>query len=140
MDYQKINSGYLVRLYRGERVNESLLEFIKTEGIPGGVLQGIGALTEVTLGYFDTAGKEYLKKQFDDIYEVISFSGNISYTNGEPFIHAHILLGSRQFAAYAGHFFEGTVAVTMEIFITTFSQKIERAMDREFGLNLLKLG
>lgn len=139
MEYQEVKDGFLVRLIRGEKITETLLQFINEKEIPGGILTGIGAIEKVTLGYFDRDKKEYLRKEFNDIYEVVSFLGNISYVNDEPFVHAHITLGDNKFQSHVGHFFEGTVAVTMEIFIRTFEDKIYREKDEDLQLNLLKL-
>jgi predicted DNA-binding protein with PD1-like motif len=140
MDYQIVNGGYWVRLYRDEKVNEALLNFIKEKEIPSGVISGIGAVEKVTLGYFDRDKKEYLRREFNDIYEVVSFNGNISYVKGAPFVHAHIILGDINFGTIGGHFFEGSVAVTMEIFVRVFEDKIHRELDDDLQLNLLKLG
>ncbi len=140
MEYQPVKDGFLIRLHRNEKVTKTLLNFIKENQIQGGIITGIGAVENVTLGYFDRNEKQYLRREFKDIYEVVSFKGNISYVNDEPFIHAHIVLGDRDFNSHAGHFFEGTVAVTMEIFLRTFSDRIQREPDEDLQLNLLKLG
>ena len=139
MEYQPIKGGFLVRLFRGEKVTETLLAFISEREIQGGSLCGIGAIEKVTLGYFDRRKKEYLRREFDDIYEVVSYIGNISYVKDEPLIHAHIVLGDREFRSHAGHFFEGTVAVTMEVFIKVTDEKIIREKDEDLQLNLLHL-
>lgn len=140
MEYQSVKDGFLVRLFRGEKVTETLLKFIKEREISGGIITGIGAVEKVTLGYFDRNEKQYLRREFNDIYEVVSFNGNISYVKDEPFVHAHIMLGDRKFQTIAGHFFEGSVAVTMEIFMRVFEDKIRREPDEVLQLNLLKLG
>lgn len=140
MEFQKVENGFLVRLIRGEKVTETLAKFIEEQEIVGGVLSGIGAVENVTLGYFDRDKKQYLRSEFNDIYEVVSFIGNISYVNDEPFVHAHITLGDKKFQSHVGHFFEGTVSVTMEFFIRTFDKKIRREKDDDLQLNLLKLG
>lgn len=139
MQYQSVEGGFLVRLHRNEEVNETLTNFLKEQEIQGGIVSGIGAVEKVTLGYFDRDKKEYLRREFNEIYEVVSYQGNISYVDDEPFIHAHIILGDREYKTHAGHFFEGTVAVTMEIFIKAFGEKIIREADNDLQLNLLKL-
>jgi len=140
MQYQPVEGGFLVRLQRYEKVTETLVNFLKEKGIQGGIISGIGAVEKVTLGYFDRNKRQYLRREFNEIYEVVSYQGNISYVNDEPFIHAHIILGDREFRTHAGHFFEGTVAVTMEIFVKVFTEKIKREADDDLQLNLLKLG
>jgi len=139
MEYQPIKSGFLVRLFRDEKLTETLLAFIKKRKIQGGSISGIGAIEKVTIGYFDRNEKQYQRREFNDIYEVVSYIGNISYVRDEPLIHAHIILGDREFCSYAGHFFEGTVAVTMEVFITVADDMIFREKDDDLQLNLLRL-
>ena len=139
MEYQSIRDGFMVRLFRDEKVTETLLAFIKEIGIQGGSITGIGAIEKATLGYFDRNKKQYVQREFNDIYEVVSYNGNISYVKDEPFIHSHILLGDREFQSHAGHFFEATVAVTMEIFVRITDGKILREKDDDLQLNLLRL-
>lgn len=139
MEYQQVKDGFLVRLFRNEKVTETLLAFIKEKKIQGGSISGIGAVEKVTLGYFDRNEKQYLRREFSDVYEVVSYMGNISYVKDEPLIHAHIILGDREFASHAGHFFEGTVAVTLEVFIRVTEDKILREKDDDLQLNLLRL-
>ena len=140
MEYRSVKGGFLLRLHRNEKVTETILNFIKEKEIAGGVINGIGAIEKVTLGYYNPNEKKYHHGEFNGIYEVVSFMGNISYVKEEPFIHAHIVLGDSEFQSHAGHFFEATVAATLEIFIRSFEAKLQREMDDSLGLNLLKLG
>lgn len=139
LTFRAVEGGYLLRLQRGARVMETLLAFIKAKQIAGGTVSAIGALEDVELGYFRLSDQHYLRKKVSGIYELISFSGNISYVAGEPFVHAHVILGDPEFQSLAGHFFNGTVAVTMEVYLTEFKEKITRSPDQETGLNLLDL-
>jgi uncharacterized protein len=139
MDYQPTKDGFLIRLFRDEKVTDTLLTFIKEKKIQGGSVTGIGAIEKVTLGYFDRNKKQYLQREFADIYEVVSYTGNISYVKDEPFIHSHIVLGDREFQSHSGHFFEGTVAVTMEIFVRVTDDRIIREKDNDLQLNLIRL-
>ncbi len=54
MKARKIAGGYLVRLDREEEVIETLASFVAAQKIPCGILQGIGAVNNLELGYFDT--------------------------------------------------------------------------------------
>jgi predicted DNA-binding protein with PD1-like motif len=139
LEFKKLDSGYFIRLERGESVMESLSQFLDEKQIQGGVLNGIGALENVKIGYFDINKKEYLQKEFSDIYEVVSFLGNISLIENKAFVHAHIILGDRNYNTHAGHFFDGKVAVTMELFIRVFEKVLQRETDKFTNLNFLKL-
>ncbi len=139
LTYQRVDDGYLVRLPKGAAVTTSLIEFLSEEHVYTGTLRAIGALQEVELGYFDLANKTYLRKSFPGIYELVSFSGNISLVDAKPFIHAHAILSDANFSPIAGHFFDATVAVTMEVHVSPVSQTISREIDPETELKLLKL-
>ena len=68
-----------------------------------------------------------------------TFTGNITLVNGEPFIHAHITLANIEFGAVGGHFKEGTVGATLEVFVTRLNTEIHRCPDEAVGLNLMDL-
>lgn len=133
----KVDSGWFVRLDRGEEIMQTLVDFIAAENIPAGAIAGIGALTKVELGYFNRDTKEYQRRKFDGVYELLSLTGNIAYVDNKPMVHAHCILGDADYQVVGGHLFSGIVAVTGEIYIGVFSDKFKRAMDPEVELNLL---
>ena len=137
MQAKKISNGYFLRIDKDEEIISTLISFISSEKVQSGAISGIGALTDVTLGYFDRKEKKYLKKLFNDSYELLALNGNISYVNDEPIVHAHCVLGKADYQLIGGHLFSGTVAVTGEIYIQTFTEKFNRQLNNEFSLNLL---
>ena len=137
MQAKKVDGGFFLRLDKGEEVISSILNFVANEKIPSGVISGIGALTEVTLGYFDRKEKKYLRQIFNDTYELLSLNGNISYIGDGPIIHAHCVLGKADYQLIGGHLFSGIIAVTGEIYIQTFTEKFNRQLNDKFSLNLL---
>jgi predicted DNA-binding protein with PD1-like motif len=137
MQTKKISGGYFLRIDKGEEVISSIVNFAADNKIPSAVITGIGALTDVTLGYFDQKQKQYLKRTFKDIYEMLSLSGNVSYLDDKPMVHAHVILGRPDYTLIGGHLFSGIVAVTGEIYIKAFEDKFNRRLNPEFDLNLL---
>ena len=136
MQYQSFQNGYFVRLERGERVTESLHRFFQHQQVTAGLIQALGALESVRLGYFDRERKQYLEKEFSGVYELLSFQGNVALVETEPFLHAHAVLGAADYLTYGGHFIEGIVAVTMEVVVLTFPLEIHRRLDEKTGLRL----
>lgn len=55
MRFSKTEFGYIARLEPGEEIITSLSSFAKDWGFESATLQGIGAATELTIGYFDRA-------------------------------------------------------------------------------------
>jgi len=134
-----INTGFILRLDRGESVADLLRQFASEQRIPAGFISALGALRDVTLGYFDLNAKTYRKKQFKGIYELVSFQGNLAALDGEPIWHIHAVLADQEMRVVAGHFFEAQVAVTFEAHIITEDVRLLRRSDSETGLNLLDL-
>ena len=139
MKYSKTNTGYLLRLFKGERIIESLVKFCLEERITSGSITAIGGASSITLGYYDLATKEYSWKDFPEVYEIVSLNGNISLVDGVPFIHAHTVITDRSFNAFGGHLKEGIVAATCEVFVNPSDETFSRKMDDEIGLKLLDL-
>lgn len=135
-DYSK---GYVLKLEPGEDLQETLGAFVTQKRIPSAFFQGIGALTEVELGYFDLAKNDYEKHSFGGHYELITASGNISVEADVPFVHTHVVLSDEKCQAIAGHLFKGIVAITVEIFLFPMDIALLREKDPKMnfkGLNL----
>lgn len=134
---------YMVRLVRDEDVLLTLAAFCKERGIAHGVFSAIGAIKNSRVGYYDLAKKEYGNKEYLDAMEVASMTGNVALVDGEPFIHCHVVLSGIAPGSHnqpiGGHLFEATVAVTLEVHFTSFTEPVTRSFDDEIGLKLLDL-
>jgi len=139
MKSRAVAGGYLIRLEKGEKAMVSLVSFAEKHGIQCGILQGIGAVRDLELGYFDTAAGEYRRRRIQQTVEVVSLSGNISMLDGKPFIHAHIAVAGPDQKLLGGHFFGGVVAVTLEIFIRIIPGELTRKPDPAVGFNFWDL-
>ncbi len=139
MKSRKVAAGYLVRLDKGEEAISSLTSFIAKKKVPCGTILGIGAIDNITIGYFDLSRHTYRKKNIKKVMEVVSLSGNISYLDGKPFVHTHIILAGPDHKTLGGHFFSGTVAITLEIYIHVIPAKLRRVYDKKVGFNFWDL-
>jgi len=139
MRFKKIGSTYIIRLERGEKVIEKLLELCEKEKIKAGYFNGLGALDEVELAHFSLTTREYYSKKLSGQYEITSLHGNISEMSGKGYIHAHIVVGDSQFNSWSGHLREATISATCEIFLVKLDGMINRKKDEETGLNLLDI-
>jgi hypothetical protein len=139
MQTKKIADGFVVKLDKKEQLVDSLIKFAQQEKVDSGSVAGIGAVTNVTLGYFDRQQKKYIEKRFEEVYELVSLLGSIATINYQPTLHLHIIISDKNYKLYAGHLFSGEVAVTAEIFVRAYSEPLRRKKDPEFGLNLLDL-
>ena len=135
MKYKKIGNKYFVRLQRGEKVIETLTNFLFKKRVFAAQIVAVGAFSHATLGYFSVKKRKYFYKKFKDV-EATAIIGNVSSLNGKSFIHAHAVLGRHDFTSAAGHLKEATVSATFEGVITASKTRIKRKLDPVTGLNL----
>ena len=139
MQYKKVQNGFMIRLVKGEEIIATLSAFVEEQKIPGGFVFGLGAFKDATLGYFDSAKKEYLKNHFKEDMEFGSLTGSVSHFEGKPFVHAHVVAAGPDARAFFGHLFSATISATGEFFIIPSDARIERKADPDTNLNLLDL-
>jgi predicted DNA-binding protein with PD1-like motif len=137
MQFAQFGEQYLIRLEKGEEVLSTLSSFVNDEEIKAGVVSGIGAVRDATLGYFDPETNEYIEELFEGSYEVASISGSAGLFENNPILHLHASLADRNHSVKAGHLFSATVSATLEIHIAKLPGVLERRMDEQTGLKLL---
>ena len=101
MHFQKTSQGYVVRLQKGEEIMESLTRFMDDRGIGAGFVLGLGAVTDVALGFFNAETREYTRKEYHEEYELVNLTGNLSYDGGSPRLHAHVVISGQAMATPA---------------------------------------
>jgi predicted DNA-binding protein with PD1-like motif len=113
---------YAIVFNKGDEVVEGLLSFAREEKVQASHFTAIGALSDVTLGYFNWTKKTFDKISIQEQVEVLSLVGNIVFDNGDPKLHAHVVIGKSNGTAHGGHLMEGHV---------------HRKIDKETGLALI---
>jgi len=140
MFYQKIdNSNFLIRIEKGEEILTCLKKFCLKLKIKSGFFYGLGALDQVTLANYNVSEKKYLEKKFKKSYELTNITGNISFFENDIVIHAHGTLADEKMMVVGGHFMEGVVSGTAELYLTALPIKIFKKYDKETGLKLMDL-
>lgn len=124
---------------KNDEVRDRLLEFANLHHFADAHLAGIGAFSEVTLGFFDPRQKEYRKIPINEQVEVLSFTGNIVQKDGKPRLHAHVVVGKSDGTAHGGHFLGGKVWPTLEMILSEMPVHLRRRDDEATGLALIEL-
>ncbi|MDO8574413.1 MAG: DUF296 domain-containing protein [bacterium] len=130
---------YVLRFDFGEEFIETFKRFCAGEKIASGFFSGLGAASEVTLGFFDLETKKYLENKFVENLEIASLTGNISKNEGDLVIHTHSVLGrnNNNYESLAGHVKNLVVSAALEIHLIALDDPLERKFDSKTGLNLL---
>jgi predicted DNA-binding protein with PD1-like motif len=123
----------------GDEVATGLLAFAKEKRLTGSHFTAIGALSDVTLGFFDWDKKDYQKIQINEQVEVLSLIGDIALNKGEPKVHAHVVVGKSDGTAHGGHLMEAHVRPTLEVILVESPEHLIRKTDEASGLALIDL-
>ena len=116
----------------------SLLErFAKEQRLTAASFSAIGAFSSAVLGYFDRERKGYEEIEVDEQAEVLTLVGDVAVDEGEPKIHAHVVLGKRDGAAVGGHLLRARVWPTLELILRESPTKLRKRHDPETGLALI---
>jgi predicted DNA-binding protein with PD1-like motif len=124
---------------KGDEVMQVLTEFAAERKLAAGHFTAIGAFSDVKLGFLDPETKEYEPIVLDEQVEALTLVGDVSLQDGEPRIHAHVVVGRRDGRAYGGHLLEAHVWPTLEVVLTESPAHLRREVDRETGLPLIVL-
>jgi len=128
---------YAVIFDRGDEVVEGLLSFARQKKVQASHFTAIGAFFDVTLGYFNWTKQTYDKIFIKEQVEVLSLVGNIVFDNGDPKLHAHIVIGKSDGTAHGGHLLEGHVRPVLEVILVESPSHLHRKMDKETGIALI---
>jgi uncharacterized protein len=141
MSTYKTNRTIIGQLPSGSDLYEELSKFVVREDILLGRIQGIGAVTQAKIAYYDQGKNEYIALEFSGGMEILSLTGNISMREGKPFVHAHIILGDREGKTFGGHLLAGTKIFACELSIEEFDgEQLIRTKDEKTGLFLWNSG
>ncbi|MEM7174750.1 MAG: PPC domain-containing DNA-binding protein [Chlamydiota bacterium] len=139
MHYADFADGFILKIEREEEVHQVLTGFANQKRIPSAFYHGIGALKEISLGYFDVQKKDYLSQKFSESYELLSLQGNLSFVEGAYFPHTHVVLSNGNYQTIGGHLFSGVVSVTVELFFFPIDIALERKSNVKLNFKELDL-
>jgi len=122
---------------KGDEPVAGLTAFAKAQKLGAAHFTAIGAFSDVTLGYFDRAKRDYKKIPLHEQVEVLSLLGDIALDNGEPKVHAHVVVGRADGQARGGHLLEAHVWPTLEVVLVESPRHLRKRHDPETGLALI---
>lgn len=132
-----VKNTYLLRLDKGDDLLKTLTEIVKENEIKLATISGLGAVSEVVFGYYDQKEWEYNFIEKKGQFEILSLNANVSIKDGEPMVHAHIMLADDNGNAFGGHLAEGTKVFASEIEIQELDNPDKvRKYDQDTGLTL----
>ncbi len=124
---------------KGAEVVDTIQEFAAEQRVLSSHFTGIGAFSGLVIGFFDRAKRDYNRIVIAEQVEVLSLTGDITFENDKPKVHAHVVVGKSDGSAYGGHLIEGHVFPTLELILVQSPKYLKRRLDAETGLALIDL-
>ena len=131
---------HVVVLDEGDEILDSLRRFAREHRLAASRFTAIGALRSVALGFRQMERRRYDRIELGEQVEVLGLHGFVTEgPDGEPMIHAHIVVGLASGEARGGHLLEGVVRPTLELVLTEEPAHLRRRHDEATGLALIDL-
>ena len=125
---------------KGAELMATLTSFARRERMGAAHFTAIGAFSEVMLGYFDRERREYSRIPVLEQVEVLTLAGDIALEQGDPKVHAHVVVGKADGSAHGGHVLSARVWPTLELVLTESPRALAKRSDPETGLALIDIG
>ncbi|ACV46895.1 MULTISPECIES: PPC domain-containing DNA-binding protein [Halomicrobium] len=137
MDYREVETTreYVCRLETGRDWRAQIEDFADEQGIDAAFFQGLGAVEDAEIYFYDQERQEYDAVTFPEPLEVAACVGNVSLLDGEPFAHTHAVLSRPDGSALAGHLNSATVFAG-ELHVRAFDAELAREHDETTDLDL----
>ena len=123
---------------KGEEILEKVREVAEKEKIKLADISALGAVSEFTVGVFDTEAKEYHANEFKGSFEIVSLTGTINTMNDEFYCHLHMSAGNEKGQVFGGHLNKAIISATCEMVITLIEGRVDRRFEEKVGLNLFQ--
>lgn len=125
------------RLPHGKDILQSIEAVCKEYSIKMAVFSLIGAVSSATIGAYDQNRKVYDTFKAESPLEIVTCMGNISIKEGQPFVHAHIVLADEKGKTLGGHLFSESIIFAGELYLMELSgEPLHRKHDETTGLML----
>jgi predicted DNA-binding protein with PD1-like motif len=124
----------------GDEVLDGLMWFSKEFKPESARFTAIGAFQDVVVAYFDWATKKYKEIPVNEQVEVLTLAGDIAWKDdGEPVVHAHVVVGLKDGTTRGGHLRKAHVRPTLELVLVEYPKHLARKHDPETGLTLIRV-
>lgn len=131
---------YAVIFETGDELSSGLKQFAKQNNLAGSSFKAIGAFSQVKLAWFNWETKKYQPSVFlNEQVELVSLIGDIALHQRKPQVHAHVVVAKADGSAHGGHLLEAHVRPTCEVILIENPLHLQKAIDPETGLPLIKL-
>jgi predicted DNA-binding protein with PD1-like motif len=108
-----------VRLDPGEEILDVLRSVsVETPIHVASISSGVGMLKSAVLGFFEVPLDDYVPTDYEGPLDLSVVSGNITWRDGVPVPHVHVVFNDREMRTISGHLLRGICHITVELFLS----------------------
>lgn len=137
MRSRKVSDGFILRLEKGELIQEQVKQFCNENKVAAGWVSGLGGALWAEIAFYHLTEKAYEFDRIDELLEIASITGNVGQDKDGAALHLHVVVADENSHSYSGHLKEAAVAGTCEIYLRVFEEPIVRIHSEEIGLKLM---
>ena len=130
---------YVVVCDPGDEAVSVLTQFARSQQLQAAQITALGAFERATVGWFDTATKQYRRIPVEEQCELVSLIGDVAVGEEGPVPHMHATLGLSDGTTRGGHLLEGLVFPTLEAVVTETPARLRKVMRPDIGIALIDL-
>lgn len=131
---------YIIIFDSGDELASGVKRVAEELRLSSASFKAIGAFSSVRLAWFNWQTKKYEPSVvLNEQVELLSLIGDIALQEGAPQVHAHVVIGKADGTAHGGHLQQAHVRPTCELIVTESPQHLQKRVDPESGLALIKL-
>jgi len=124
----------------GDELAEGLQKFAKKQKLSAASFKAVGALSSVRLVWFSWETKRYEPAvTLDEQIEILSLIGDVALKDGKPAVRAHAVIEKKDGTAHGGHLLQAFVRPTCEVVLTESSAHLQKFINPESGVALIRL-
>lgn len=143
MKFKQVNETpktFVLIFQTGDELASGLAKFSEQQNLSAASLTAVGALSAVRLAYFNWKTKKYDPSVIlDEQVELLSLIGDVALKDDKPIVHAHAIIGKKDGTTRGGHLLEAYIRPTCEVVITENPAHLQKFVDPESGLALIRL-
>lgn len=143
MKFEQIDQApktFVLILQTGDELAAGLAQFAEEQKLTDASFTAIGGLSSVRLAWFSWESKKYVPSvTLDEQVELLSLIGDVALQDGKSVVHAHAVIGKSDGTAHGGHLLEARVRPTCELVLTESPARLQKFVDPESGLALIRL-
>ncbi|KTD43052.1 PPC domain-containing DNA-binding protein [Legionella parisiensis] len=135
--HQLENSPFILSLKEGESLFQSIIHYAHSFNLKSAIFTGIGALSNITMGFYHCDTQQHTKRLFHGTYEIASLTGNLTLADEGFFVHIHAAIGDDNFQIFGGHLISAAAGASTEIAIIPLNYSIKRQKHPDLDIKVI---